>query len=513
MATNETHLGERLILMANVNAHVQVALTKAVRYYFRVYAINEAGTGPTSNSATEEGVTLPTMVTLFKVSNPRDLELLLTWQLPFDTGTGGHNRSLLRYILEKDDVLTSNGSFSSSPFSLNLNSTCFIKASPPCNPAQSNQMSIDQVFLRTERLLTNLQWGNTFFFRIFAVNSAGRGVSTPIINEQALVLPSAPVDLNNNLKTLDGKPVFELTWKVPAETGAGNIPRFQDPTGAVRGQARTIDNYVSQAAPVPPGVSALNANFGDPANTVATNPSVSSTKTDLLIGFVYYFRVAAINPVGVGPWSQVTTSGPEIKQFLPHSGPAAGAFPITVYGLRFGTSTQNIDMKIGGTSCPTIKMIEDDVAFICVAPPGTGGTKDVIVRIAAIPVVRQRQFVYDAPVISGVVPELISSQQNQIITIVGKNFGVIDMTPAAFISGAVITPCSSNMWIADTSIQCFTPEIQEGAVERNTVQVVVDGVRNSILSDDAPYFNYTDLPTFYSQCLRQPTEVGCCTSH
>ena len=38
-------------------------------------------------------------------------------------------------------------------------------------------------------------------------------------------------------------------------------------------------------------------------------------------------------------------------------------------------------MKIGETKCPIIKLVDDDVTFICVALPGTGGTKDVIVRL------------------------------------------------------------------------------------------------------------------------------------
>ncbi len=45
-------------------------------------------------------------------------------------------------------------------------------------------------------------------------------------------------------------------------------------------------------------------------------------------------------------------------------------------------------------------------------------------------------------------------------------------------------------------------------MQRNTVQVVVNAVnsiRNSLLVD-APHFNYTDLATFYSQCLNQPSK-------
>jgi hypothetical protein len=505
MATNVTHQGETLILRANVNSHVQVQLTKAVRYYFRVFAINQAGTGPASNSATEEGVTLPTAPTQFSISNPAELQLRLNWQLPVDTGTGGHNRPLLRYVLEKDDVLTSNGSFSASPYSIVPNITCFTKASPPCDPNQYNPLEVSSVFLLLTRLLAGLQWGNTYYFRIFAVNAAGMGPGTIIINEQALVLPSVPRNLTNSLQSVGGQPIFVLEWATPLETGAGTIRRYQDPTGAQTGNVRPIDNYISLAAPVPPGESSVNADFNNPANTVAINPATTSTKSSLQIGFVYFFRVAARNRVGQGPWSSIATSGPEVYLFVPHSGPAAGGFAITVQGMRFGAAPENIRMTIGGTACPTIKIVDEDKVFVCMAPPGTGGTKDVVVSIAAIPVTKQRQFIYDAPSISAIVPSLISSQPNQLITVLGKNFGAVDMTPAVFITGKALAACSSTVWVADTSIRCTTPEVSESAMQRNSVQVVVDSVRNSLLVD-APHFNYTDLPTFYSQCLSQPTE-------
>ena len=52
-------------------------------------------------------------------------------------------------------------------------------------------------------------------------------------------------------------------------TGAGNIARYQDPTGVITGNVRQVDNYISQAAPVEPGVSSAAANFDAPNNTVA----------------------------------------------------------------------------------------------------------------------------------------------------------------------------------------------------------------------------------------------------
>jgi len=105
------------------------------------------------------------------------------------------------------------------------------------------------------------------------------------------------------------------------------------------------------------------------------------------------------------------------------------------------------------------------------------------------------------------IPAEISSEPDQIMTIatVGQHFGVNDMTPTAYISGKGLAACTASMWIADTAMQCVTPEVAESAVERNTVQVVVDGIRSSILGA-APFFNYTDLPTFYAECTAQGTE-------
>jgi hypothetical protein len=507
MATDDNHTTELLVMRAVALSHVEVQLTKAQQYYFRIFATNQAGTSASSNSASEEGVELPTVPTAFTLTVPNELQLYLTWQLPSDTGTGGHNRPLLNYILELDHVLLSNGTFASSPFALNENTTCYAKASSPCNPAQSNPMAVSSVGLNTQRLFAGLQWGNTYFFRLFAVNAAGMGKATAVINEQALILPSKPLKLFNNLRTENGQPVFALTWEVPLETGAGNIGRFQDPTGAVTGNVRPIDNYISQAAPVPPGETSVSANFDHPDNLVALDPATSAIVDNLKIGFVYFFRVAAVNRVGRGPYGDITTSGPEVDSFVPHRGPSIGAFPITVFGNRFGTSIVQIEMKIGQTKCPTIKLVEDDKAFICVAPPGTGGTHDVVVSIAQIPITKQRQFIYEAPSITAIIPTQISSEPNQLITLLGRHFGVKDMTPTAVIAGApgAFAPCASILWVADSSITCVTPEVSEFAVDRNSVQVEVDGIRNSLLQD-SPHFVYTDLPTFYAQCLRERTE-------
>jgi len=127
--------------------------------------------------------------------------------------------------------------------------------------------------------------------------------------------------------------MFQLSWDVPFETGAGNVGRFQDPTNIVRGNVRKIGNYALQSTPVPPGETSIHADFNNPINIVATSPLEFATKTDVLIGFVYHFRVAAINQVGRGPWSTVTTSGPEVDRFEPHRGAAMGGFKITVWGV------------------------------------------------------------------------------------------------------------------------------------------------------------------------------------
>ena len=507
MAHDENHTAEVLVLQDIANSYVQVELTKAQRYFFRIFALNQVGASPASNSASEEGVELPTMPTAFSLTVPGELQLSLTWQLPADTGTGGHNRPLLRYILEVDHVLLSNGSFSASPYALHENTTCYTKATTPCDPAQYNAMALAGVNRNTQRLFSDLQWGNTYFFRIFAVNSAGMGKAAAVINEQALVLPSKPLKLFNNLLSQLGQPIFVLTWESPLESGAGNIRRFQDPTGAVTGNVRPIDNYLSQAAPVPPGETSVSADFDHPDNLVALSPETTSVVETIKIGFVYFFRVAAVNRVGRGPFGDIATSGPEVDEFVPHRGPALGAFHVTVFGNRFGTSVVNIEMKIGETKCPTIRLVEDDKAFICVAPPGTGGTHDVIVSIAQIPVTKQRQFIYEAPSITAIIPAQISSAPSQVITLLGRHFGAKDMTPVAVIAGApgALAPCVSSVWVADSSITCLTPEVSEFAVDRNGVQVVVDGIRNSLLQE-SPHFVYTDLPSFYAQCLREQSE-------
>jgi len=152
MATNVNYTDDLMILEANLNTHVEIELTKAVQYYFRVFAINQAGTGPASNSDREEGVVLQTTPMTFELSVTGEVQLRVKWRLPADTGTGGNNRPLLYYILEVDDVFSSNGSFATSPYSIDPNTTCFVKAVASCDPSQNNVMAVPGVDL----LLTNV---------------------------------------------------------------------------------------------------------------------------------------------------------------------------------------------------------------------------------------------------------------------------------------------------------------------------------------------------------------------
>jgi hypothetical protein len=190
---NETTIVQSLNTM-----RIERNLTKGTTYYYRVYAVNIAGTSQPSAAASEQGVDLPTAPTALSISHTDELQLTVRWDLPVDTGINGRTRPLVKYILEEDNMAASfvTGIFSSSLFA--ATGVCFLEGTPPCDPLAISARSIT-VGLGTALTLSNLYKGNTHYFRVRAVNSAGAGPYTAVIFEQAMVRPSVPRNIDVKL--------------------------------------------------------------------------------------------------------------------------------------------------------------------------------------------------------------------------------------------------------------------------------------------------------------------------
>jgi hypothetical protein len=140
---------------------------------------------------------------------------------------------------------------------------------------------IDGVNTATSYTGTGLRNGTRYYFRVLARNAAGAGASSNVANAVARTKPSAPM-----LSAAPGDTRVRLTWTPPTSTGGSPITR-----------------YVIQRS-ISPTSRWVNFNTSIPATTR------SLTATRLRNGTRYYFRIAAVNAAGTGPWSTVVSAVP-----------------------------------------------------------------------------------------------------------------------------------------------------------------------------------------------------------
>jgi titin len=129
-------------------AYTVTGLRNGVRYYFRVFARNAAGTGPVSNTvnAIPRTVTSAPRLRVY----PGSGRALLTWTPP--TSNGG--AAITRYVIQRSTSPTTGWA--------NLSTTTAATA-----------RSFNAAGLRN---------GTRYYFRIAAVNAAGTGAWSPVIN-------------------------------------------------------------------------------------------------------------------------------------------------------------------------------------------------------------------------------------------------------------------------------------------------------------------------------------------
>lgn len=223
-------------------------LTNGTLYYYRVAAVNAAGVGALSNSASGTPVAplqvpaAPTGLT----TQPGDTKVALSWTAPAGSTVTSYN------IYRSTSAISS----AVNPVATGVTGTTFQSAG-----------------------LTN---GTLYHFRVAAVNSAGVGAlsdpttATPVTAPQP---PPAPTSLN----AVSGDGKVTLSWTAPV------------------GTVVTSYNIYRSTSPI--------AVAGTPiASNISTNSYVNDGLTN---GTTYYFRVAAVNTVGPGPLSNEVFTSPE----------------------------------------------------------------------------------------------------------------------------------------------------------------------------------------------------------
>jgi titin len=231
-------------LTAPALAHTVTGLSNGTSYVFRVIADNGAGGTPSTVSATPGST--PSAPLSVTTANVAG-EISVSWSAP-----------------------ASNGGYSITDYEVQHSSDAGNTWSSLARAPSSS----------TSGTLTGLTAGATYVVRVAAINALGAGPysasSAPLVLKTA---PAAP----ENLLAVPGNGSASLTWSAPASDGGASI-----------------NNYVIQ----------FSSNGGTTWSSVSRGASsaLSALVSSLSNGTSYVFKVAAVNAVGTGAWSSVSSA-------------------------------------------------------------------------------------------------------------------------------------------------------------------------------------------------------------
>ena len=283
--------GEALLLaIGNVLTYTDTGLTNGQDYYYQISAVNSVGEGPLSNEIGAEplsSATEPSPPVLVSAVSGNAL-VTLTWTAPAsDGGAAITNYSIYRGAVAGGEVLLT---------------------------------TVGNVFNYTDSGLAN---GQTYFYKVSAINSVGEGPLSNEIGATPATTPSAP----QNLQAFSDNALVNLTWEAPSSNGGSPIIAYN----IYRSEVTSGETLLATVGNV-----------------------LGYSDTGLSNGQTYYYKVAAVNAVGEGsrsaeastipatvpgaPQNLVATSGGN-QVTLTWTAPASnGGSAITNYSIYRGTT-------------------------------------------------------------------------------------------------------------------------------------------------------------------------------
>ncbi len=201
---------------------------------------------------------------------------------------------------------------------------------------------------RKRLLIQDLDGGTTVHFRARARNGNGAGLWSEVVAPTTITgAPSAPTELT---ATAAGDHQIDLTWKEPVSRGGGN--------SVIRYRVERFDMSAS-------------GDWDDRWELVTTTTELTHSDTGLYEGTWYYYRVAAVNGAGRGPWENpvsATTTGtppatptrPTLVRFaslgvnqatIAWDAPESdGGRPVTGYQLAVSSQCSNYETSVHETT-------------------------------------------------------------------------------------------------------------------------------------------------------------------
>jgi len=261
--TGTTSGGETFLTNVGDIWYNDTSLTIGQVYYFQVSAVNGIGEGPRSDeiNATPGLPTAPIWLT----ATARNGQIILNWSAP--SRDGGY--AITHYKIYQGT--TSGGETLLATIGVTLTYTA-----------------------------TGLTNGQTYYYKIAAVNSQGTGANSTEASAMSGTVPSAPTGLT--VETYNA--AVTLYWVAPASNGGSNITHYKIYIGTT------------------PGHETLNT---------TTVTMLDYTVDNLHDGQVYYFKVAAVNAFGTGANSTEISATP--GSTTPHAQLSGYPFACTIVSI------------------------------------------------------------------------------------------------------------------------------------------------------------------------------------
>lgn len=289
--------GETLLTtLGNVLSYNDPAVTVGATYYYKVSAVNTVGEGPQSNEAAATVPSLPSAPLGLSASASTTVagRIQLTWSAPSSSG----GSPITNYVVYRST--TSGG--------------------------ETPLTTLGNVLSHTDNGLAN---GQTYYYKVSAVNSAGQGPQSNEASATTPNVPSAPRFPSATASTSSAGRI-DVAWSAPSSTGGAPVLGY--------------NLYRSTSS----GSETLAASLGN---------VLTYADTGLALGQTYYYKVSARNIAAEGPQStgfSATTANvpspptltaqnilgnPPGRNQLNWNTPTDGGSPITGYKVYRSTTS------------------------------------------------------------------------------------------------------------------------------------------------------------------------------
>ena len=307
----------------------------------------------------------------------------------------------------------------------------------------------------TQRQITGLLPGSTYYFRVVAVNTSGQR-SGPS-NQVSYTVPIIPVTVTLTVVTPNSGPTGGGTVITLTGTNFGTTASVSVGGAAASNVMR--DSVTSIRATTPPGTAG--------ARTVQL--TTNGQTVSLVNGFTYN-----------------APSAPTLTSVTPSSGPTAGGTPITLTGTNFATGAT---VTVGGTAATGVTRV-NSTTVTATTPAGTSGPKMVQITSNGQMASMANAFTYNAPsapTLTSVTPGSGPTAGGTPITLTGTNFA----TGATVTVGG--TAATGVTRVNSTTVTATTPAGTSGP---KMVQITSNGQMASMAN--AFTYNAPSAPTLTS---------------